>query len=219
MFRTVSLKNDLCIFLLIMVSSCSGKQEPLPYYNTPDFTPLFINNNDEATKRIAHTIGNFSLTDHTGAIVSEKDIEGKVHIANFIFTSCASICRPMTNNLAKAGEYFKKNSDVVFLSFSVTPWKDDPPALDSFRRSHNINNPNWHFLTGKKEEIYRLARTSYFAEEDIGFTKDSSEFLHTEHILLVDSKKRLRGIYNGTLKLDIDQLIQDVQQLLSQEEK
>tara|TARA_B100001057_G_scaffold368305_1_gene371775 strand:+ start:466 stop:687 length:222 start_codon:yes stop_codon:yes gene_type:complete len=70
-------------------------------------------------------------------------------------------------------------------------------------------------LTGKKREIYRLARCSFFAEKDLGFTKDSTEFLHTEHIVLVDDMLRLGGIYNATLKPDIIQLKQDVTQLLS----
>jgi protein SCO1/2 len=71
-------------------------------------------------------------------------------------------------------------------------------------------------LTGEKSEIYRLARRSYFAEKDLGFTKDSTEFLHTEHLVLVDTKRRLRGIYNATLKPDILQLQQDVAQLLNE---
>ncbi|MFX4827895.1 hypothetical protein ABTB65_19375, partial [Acinetobacter baumannii] len=61
------------------------------------------------------------------------------------------------------------------------------------------------------------ARKSYFAEEDLGFTKDSTEFLHTEHTMLVDRNGRIRGIYNGTLQLEIEQLIKDIQ-LLKKEE-
>ncbi|MEL4881708.1 SCO family protein, partial [Shewanella algae] len=75
----------------------------------------------------------------------------------------------------------------------------------------------WHLLTGDKSSIYTLARKSYFAEEDLGFTKDSTEFLHTEHTMLVDRYGRIRGIYNGTLQLEMEQLIKDIQ-LLKKEE-
>lgn len=68
-------------------------------------------------------------------------------------------------------------------------------------------------LTGKKEKIYELARKSYFAEENIGFSKDTTDFLHTEHILLVDKNKKIRGIYNATLELEIQQLIKDISTL------
>jgi protein SCO1/2 len=78
---------------------------------------------------------------------------------------------------------------------------------------NSIHNNNWHFLTGDKGSIYELARKSYFAEEDLGFTKDSTEFLHTEHIILVDGSGHIRGIYNGTLQLETEQLIKDIRTL------
>lgn len=213
MYRTAFLKSNFIFFFCLGIFSCTTKQEQLPYYNTPDFTPVFIENPENIADSITHQIGNFSFTDQDGKIISEKNIEGKIHIANFIFTSCGSICPIMTQNLKKAGEHYEKDSNIVFLSFSVTPWIDDVPTLKAYKQHNDISNPNWHFLTGSKEKIYQLARTSYFAEEDLGFTKDSTEFLHTEHTLLIDKTKRIRGIYNGTLKLDIEQLIKDIELL------
>lgn len=89
--------------------------------------------------------------------------------------------------------------------------------MEIYADENEITSPNWHLLTGKKSEIYTLARQSYFAEEDLGFTKDSTEFLHTEHILLIDRSKRIRGIYNGTLQLEIEQMITDIGQLLNEQ--
>ena len=83
--------------------------------------------------------------------------------------------------------------------------------------ANNIQNKNWHFLTGLKSDIYTLARQSYFAEEDLGFTKDSTEFLHTEHFILIDKHKRIRGIYNGTLPLEMERLIDDIVTLKKEE--
>jgi protein SCO1/2 len=213
MYRTAFLKNSFILIFCLGIFSCTTKQEQLPYYNTPDFTSVFIENSKNISDSITHQIGNFSFTDQDGKTISEKDIEGKIHIANFIFTSCGSICPIMTQNLKKAGEHFEKDSNIVFLSFSVTPWIDNVPTLKAYKQHNDITNSNWHFLTGDKSEIYNLARTSYFAEEDLGFTKDSTEFLHTEHILLIDKTKRIRGIYNGTLRLEIEQLITDIEKL------
>ena len=215
MHRTVFLKNKF-LFLIAsgLLFSCGGnREERLPYYNTPDFTPLFIQDPKQVADSVPHQIGHFALTDQNGKTISEKDIEGKIHIANFIFTSCGSICPVMTKNLKEASQIFAADSDIVFLSFSVTPWIDDVARLKAYQLQNGISNPHWHFLTGNRAEIYQLARTSYFAEEDLGFTKDSTEFLHTEHILLVDPSKRIRGIYNGTLQLDVKQLIADVRAL------
>lgn len=194
--------------------SCGKRAESrLPYFTTPDFEAHFISDESEINRQIMHKINDFAFLNQHGQIVSNSAIDGKIHVANFVFTSCGSICPTMTNHMKMVNETFGTDSSVVMLSYSVTPWIDDVPTLKSYTERNNINSTNWHFLTGKKSEIYSLARQSYFAEEDLGFTKDSTEFLHTEHFILVDRDKRIRGIYNGTLELDIRQLIKDIQQL------
>ena len=204
------------VFLLLsslIVLSCDQKEViKLPYYNTPDFTPLFIEET-EVNFKIPHTIADFSFLNQDSTMISQKNIEGKIHVANFIFTSCGSICPVMTTNLKIVNDSLSKNSDIVFLSYSVTPWLDSPSVLNKFKNRNRINNPNWHFLTGSKSKIYDLARKSYFAEEDLGFTKDSTEFLHTEHFILVDKSKRIRGIYNGTLSFEMYQMLDDIKNL------
>lgn len=197
----------------MMIFSCQKKEDnSLPYYNTPDFTPQFLSE-DEASKKITHHIGSFSFTDQDDKIITDKTVDHKIHIASFIFTSCGSICPAMIQNLDVVDKKYKNDPNVLLLSFSVTPWIDTPQKLKSFKELHKITNPNWHFLTGNKGEIYKLARQSYFAEEDLGFTRDSTEFLHTEHIILADRNKKIRGIYNGTLQTDIQQLIKDIETL------
>ena len=203
--------------LALFFTSClqQAKVAALPYYNTPDFTPQFLSG-AEATQKITHTIKAFSFTDQHGMQVSNKDVEGKIHVANFIFTSCAGICPVMTKHMKLLQQEFQANPDVVMLSYSVTPWIDSIARLKQYAHDNQITSPYWHLLTGSKAEIYSLARQSYFAEEDLGFTKDSSEFLHTEHILLVDKTSRIRGIYNGTLQLEAEQLIRDIKELLKE---
>lgn len=185
----------------------------LPYYNEPTFTPIFETNPDSITQKITHTIADFSFLNEDSTLINQQAIEGKIHVANFIFTSCGSICPKMTANLKLVNDSLLKIPNLVLLSYSVTPWIDSPSKLKMYKERNAIENPNWHFLTGKKEDIYTLARQSYFAEEDIGFSKDSSEFLHTEHFILVDKTKRIRGIYNGTLRLEMQQLMADIKVL------
>ncbi len=213
------LKLTVLISSIFFVISCENKpsKNNLPYYNTANFDPLFLNN-QEAKKQINHTIANFSMTDQHNKTITQKDVEGKIHVANFFFTSCGSICPKMTNNLIAFQDKFKNEEDVVLLSYSVTPWQDSVPALKNFAKKYNITAPNWHLLTGKKTAIYELARQSYFAEENVGFKKDTSEFMHTEHLLLVDKNKKIRGIYNATLELEIQQLIKDVATLQHEKE-
>ena len=182
----------------------------LPYYNEPDFTPIFFKNKSEIESKINHTIADFSFLNEDSILINQDVFKNKIHVANFIFTRCGSICPTMTHNLKIVSDSLQNDKDIVFLSYSVTPWIDKPYILRKFKTNYGIKNKNWHFLTGKKSAIYNLARKSYFAEEDIGFSKDSSEFLHTEHFILVDKNKRIRGIYNGTLQLEMEQLIDDI---------
>lgn len=212
MYRIAYLINSL-LFIILFLASCN-KEKSLPYYNTPDFTPLFIDSEKEVQQQIKHNIGQFSFVDQHGKFITEKNIEGKVHVANFIFTSCGSICPIMTKHMKLVQDSFGDNPEVVILSYSVTPWIDDVIRLKEYADDNAISSPQWHLLTGNKAAIYTLARQSYFAEEDLGFTKDSTEFLHTEHILLVDQSKRIRGIYNGTLQLETEQMIKDIKELL-----
>lgn len=200
-------------FLVFSCNTDKKKSIALPYYNEPTFTPLFIENRLEIDHKVKHTIADFSFLNQDSTHINQSIFEDKIHVANFIFTSCGSICPAMTKNLKMVNDNFKNDENIVYLSYSVTPWIDKPSVLKKFKTDYGIANKNWHFLTGTKTDIYNLARQSYFAEEDIGFSKDSTEFLHTEHFILVDKNKRIRGIYNGTLQLEMEQLINDIKTL------
>ena len=214
MYRIVFLL--LSSFLFFKCSENKTDDFALPYYNDPEFTPIFIKNPSEVQSKIPHIIDDFAFLNQDSVLISEKVIEGKIYVANFIFTSCGSICPTMTRNMKIVSDSLKSEKDFALLSFTVTPWIDTPKVLKKFKEKNSIKNPNWHFLTGSKGDIYKLARKSYFAEEDIGFSKDSTEFLHTEHFLLIDKTKRIRGIYNGTLSLEMELLIDDIKNLMKE---
>jgi protein SCO1 len=207
------------VFLIVsslFFFGCSEKKNnfiALPYYNEPDFTPIFLKDNSAIKNKTNHTIADFSFLNQDSVLINQNVFKNKIHVANFIFTRCGSICPTMTRNLKIVSDSLQQQKDIIFLSYSVTPWIDKPSVLKKFKTNYGITNKNWHFLTGKKGAIYNLARKSYFAEEDIGFSKDSSQFLHTEHFILVDKNKRIRGIYNGTLQLEMEQLIDDINTL------
>ncbi|MDP6878612.1 MAG: SCO family protein [Candidatus Marinimicrobia bacterium] len=214
MFRTVFFLIN--ILLVVCIMGCSSDAAQIPYYNTPDFTPIFLSENQELKKTVTHQISDFSFVNQNSQIITNKEIEGKVHIANFMFTSCTSICPDMTGNMKLVEEAFFNDERVAVLSYSVTPWIDTPDKLLDYVKLNDIKTNNWHFLTGNKSGIYSLARESYFAEESMGFSKDSTDFLHTEYFILVDKNKRIRGVYNGTLMLESKQVVEDIKILLEE---
>ena len=197
--------------MVYILAGCSVKGS-LPFYHSPDFTPLWTT---DTLKQPLHTIAHFAFTDQDNKIITNESLKGKIYAANFFFTSCGSICPTMTNNLLKLQKAFPNDERIAIVSHSVAPWIDRSARLKSYATRFKMDN-RWHLLTGNKAEIYKLARQSYFAEEQIGFTKDSSDFLHTEHVLLIDKNRHIRGIYNGTLELEIDRMIDDIKILLKE---
>jgi protein SCO1/2 len=205
--------NVLLLLLLSSHIACNNnKQETqLPYYHTPDFTPSW-----EVKADTIHSIAPFEFTNQAGEKVSNDLVKGKVYVANFFFTTCSGICPKMAAQLSHVADSFQQNERVKIISFSVTPDIDSVAQLAMYAKRNHINANQWQLLTGNKSEIYTLARQSYFAEEEPGFTKDSSQFLHTEHVVLVDQDAHIRGVYNGTLPLDMERLMSDIHTLIKQ---
>lgn len=185
---------------------------PLPFYSDPYFTAEWIPADDPAYADI-HQVGAFAFCDQSGQTITNADVAGKIHVANFFFTSCPSVCPKMTGNLLAVQEAFASDDGVVMLSYSVQPSVDTVEVLAAYARKHGIDGARWHLLTGDHDQIYALARESYFVEKGVGVAKPRDAFLHTENVVLVDREGRLRGIYNATLPADVARLIADVRLL------
>ena len=202
------------LVLAVWLACQTAPGSEVPYYGTPDFTPRWFASPAEAADSVAHTVGAFRLTNQAGNVVTDKTVRGKIHVANFFFTHCPATCPKLTQAFGKVQTAFADQPDVVLLSFSVMPWADSVARLRDYAREHGVKAGKWHLLTGPKSAIYTLARRSYFAEETPGFAKDSTQFLHTEHLVLVDRTGRIRGFYKGTQALDAERLVADVRALL-----
>jgi protein SCO1/2 len=183
--------------------------ETLPYFNTPDWTPEWIDKTDSQYQQI-HRIPQFKFKNQEGEMISNKTVEGKIYIANFFFTSCRGICPKMTSNMYLLQEAFKLDTTILFLSHSVTPESDSVSILKKYAIENKVNSKQWHLLTGPTKEIYDLAKKQYFAGDTIGYYQTGNEFLHTENFILVDQKQRIRGVYNGTLLIEIDRIKEDI---------
>lgn len=211
------IKNSFIILFILLVSCKSKPKElPLPFINNPDFTPEWIEKNDPAYLSI-HQIPDFSFIDQDGKIVTEKTVSGKIYVADFIFTRCASICLKMTANMALIQSAFKDNDEVLLLSHSVTPEMDSVPVLKKYAEAKSIISGKWHLLTGKEDDIYTMAKKQYYAGDTIGYYQTGNEFLHTENFILVDKQRRIRGVYNGTLPVEAQRLIDDINTLLRED--
>jgi protein SCO1/2 len=192
--------------------SCKDNKKRLPYYDTPDFTPKWEMSNEKTF----HQIRPFKLINQENKLFTEKDIEGKICVADFFFTSCPGICPKMTNSMADIQKEFINDDEIFLLSHSVTPDKDSVSVLKKYAIEKKIDFKRWKLLTGNKDEIYNLGRKYYFVEEDEGVKKGDDIFLHTENFILIDKKRHIRGIYNGLDPNSIQNLIRDIKVLKSE---
>ena len=160
-----------------------------------------------------HHIMDFALVDQLGRTITLNDLAGRIIVADFFFTTCATICPKMTTQMERVQEAYKADDRIVLLSHSVTPEMDSVPVLADYAALHNADPARWHFLTGDRKQIYSLARRSYFACQDEG-DGGTDDFVHTENFVLVDPQRRIRGFYDGTNAREVDKLIADIRKLL-----
>jgi protein SCO1 len=193
----------LCLFTII---ACNNDKKQLPYYDTPDFTPKWEMTNEKTF----HQIRPFKLINQENQPFTEKDIEGKICVADFFFTTCPGICPKMTNSMADIQSEFMNDDEILLLSHSVTPEKDSVAVLKQYAKEKKVDFKRWKLLTGPKDEIYDLGRKYYFVEEDEGIKKDNDIFLHTENFILIDKQRHIRGIYNGLDPNSIQSLIRAI---------
>lgn len=202
-------KLNYIFVLSITFNSCNQiSKKQLPIYNPIDINPKLV---DKSVRNISenHTVRDFNLINQNGANITSKDYENKIYVVDFFFTRCPSICPIMTNNMLKIQEEFIKNEDIMLLSMSVTPEIDSVEILKNYAIEKGVNDSKWNITTGSKKHIYELARKSYFAvvEQGDGGLQD---FIHTPNFILVDTKKQIRGIYDGTEENEISRLIEDI---------
>lgn len=168
-----------------------------------------------------HRIGSFSFTDQKGNQITEADVNGKVHIAEYFFTTCGSICPKMNKQMKRVNEKFHDSPNVKILSFTVDPDYDKVDVMKAYADGYGVKGNNWHFLTGDKAKLYDLARRSYFVLKPAEAKNQGdagSDFIHTNNFVLVDQQGRIRKYYDGTSKKEVDQLILDIQTVLNEKQ-
>jgi len=199
----------LLLLLFSGIISCNQiTKKELPVYNPSDFNSELVDKNLRDNNK-NHLVADFTLINQNGKTITQEDYKNKIYVADFFFTRCQTICPIMTNNIGKLQEKFKTNDDIMFLSLSVTPTIDSVSVLREYADKKGVIDSKWNVTTGDKKHIYNLARKSYFAvvEQGDGGLQD---FIHTTNFVLIDKKKQIRGIYDGTNDKDILRLINDI---------
>ncbi|WP_207435879.1 SCO family protein [Sabulibacter ruber] len=163
-----------------------------------------------------HRVPDFQFTSHAGNTFSQKNLEGKLYVANFFYTSCQSPCVQVSTQLSRVQDAFRLQPDVRIVSFSLRPQEDYSTALKQYAQSFRADPSKWIFLTGEDAQIQNLVQNGYRLPSLLEDTVQASTDRYTKQLLLVDKDKHIRGVYDGTDATDVDRLITEINVLLSE---
>ncbi len=221
------MKKVLLILLILIVAiaistlmiGTSQNQKTLPVLNPCNVNPILV---DSAIQRkcIGHKIGEFSFINQDSNIVTHDFIENKIAVVDFFYVSCPSVCPVMTSQIKRIHDYDfgPLNNELAILSHTVWPELDSVAVLNQYANRYGANSKRWCFLTGNKKQLYNMARKHYLVVPDVFDSNfqhgGEADFIHTENVVLIDRKGRIRGYYDGTSPAEISELIDDIKFLL-----
>ncbi|TND09555.1 MAG: electron transport protein SCO1/SenC [Bacteroidetes bacterium] len=206
-------------FLILLICACSGREQndKDTTARTPKKLPIFYSYDsvDPKGDSVYLVIPPHKLITHTGDSFAIDQVKGKVVVADFFFSRCKNICPMMSSQLSRVQRYFLDNNEVRIISYSIDPENDSVPVLATYAQQYGTDKNRWLLLTGGKKTIYDVARTGYrlaVAPGDGG----PGDFIHSEQLVLLDPKMRIRGYYDGTDSVSVDLMIGDMNLLLEE---
>ncbi|MDF2431163.1 MAG: hypothetical protein JWP44_794 [Mucilaginibacter sp.] len=201
------------IAIILAWSACkfNSSDKKLPIYGNRQAVSRVVNGQN-VIDTVYQTIPAFKFINQYGDSISDKDLAGKIYVADFFFTSCPSICPVMQRNMLNVYNTYKNTGDVKILSFTIDPKYDSVKVLKKYADKLGINGKSWWLLQGKKDATYTLAEKSYL----VAVARDTTVpggYVHQGYFVLIDKQKRIRGSYDGTNPQQVTQLIDDIKTL------
>ena len=201
----------MSFFSIVVITSFYFILQPkvsLPIYSPSMVSEELVEEDIRYVKKY-HSISNFSLTNKNGELINPEFYQNKIYIADFFFTTCPDICPKMTENMGYLQNELKNQTDVLLVSFSVTPNIDSVSVLRAYADLKGVDDSKWNLFTGSKKDIYELARKSFLVAKNDG-DGGKYDMIHTENFVLIDKENRIRGFYDGTNEVEMNKLLKDV---------
>jgi protein SCO1/2 len=208
------MKKSTCILMATVIfAACKSNNgaKTLPIYGNRAPVTKTVNGKT-VIDTIYQTIPPFKFINQYGDSISQKNLDGKIYVADFFFTSCPSICPVMQRNMLNVYNAYKSDPGVKIVSFTIDPKYDSVKVLKKYADKLGVTGNSWLFLQGKKDTTYKLAEKSYLVAVSQDTTVPGG-YVHQGYFVLVDKQKRVRGSYDGTNLQQVNQLIEDIKTL------
>ena len=163
-----------------------------------------------------HKVGAFTFVNQNGDTITQDDVDGKIRVVEYFFTTCQGICPKMNENMTEVFKAFRGDQEVMILSHTVDPETDTVEQMKRYADKHEADSDQWMFLTGDKLDLYQMAVRSYLitAVDDKDYNKKvTPDFIHSQYFVLVDKYGNVRGAYDGTDPEKVEKLIVDIKEL------
>ena len=214
------MKKIFFVSLIIMIASCAESASSKENETENNYTPFpYIGQHEVDFKTgdtIYHEVPEFVFMNQDSALITNTDVDGKVYLANFFFTSCPAICPAMIAQMQRLQEMTSDIEELTILSHTIDPERDSIPKIKKYIEDREINTENWHFLRGERQYTHDLGKEGYMVNAMVDEEADGG-FLHSEHFVLIDREGHIRGLYVGTDTEQVDQLAKDIKILIENE--
>lgn len=162
-----------------------------------------------------HRLEDFRFVNQLGQPVTRRDLEGKVVLLDFFFTSCPSICPLLTTHLKGIQDAFARSDSALrILSITVDPARDSVARLRAYADRYHVNHETWWFLTGDKERIFSMARGEFRLSTTAATTPDGLDAVHSGKLILLDKYQYIRGYYDGLDSAALRRCVADIAMLM-----
>ena len=205
------MKTVVIVVIAALFAGCGKKQPPeapLPENKSPIADML---------ENPRFTVPQFILLERSGKPFDSTSLRGKVFVADFFFATCLGICPALTSEMQKVHQATAGMDDVRLVSIS-TDEKDTPEVLADYAARYKADD-RWSFLTGKKDEIFKLSTEGFklvLADNDAIDAKE--KFIHSGMMVLVDRKGKIRGYYDAVgpdAEKNRERLLKDLKRILA----
>lgn len=178
---------------------------------------LVIPGFSEAKANPISSVQPFSFSNQDGKTVTEKNVAGKVYVAEYFFTHCEGICPTMNNNMRLVYDEFKSDSNFLILSHTSDPDRDSVGQMKYYADSMKVDTKRWIFLTGRKDSLYNAARISYTIDDPKNnLVSIDDQFIHSQFWALVDKHGDVRKVYDGLKESEVKKMIRLAKKLLKE---
>lgn len=165
---------------------------------------------------VLSTVPAFTFVDQSGAPFASSSLNGRVWVANFIFTRCPNICPKFTAKMgALQDRSGKEMPELRLVSFTVDPEHDTPEVLTAYGQKHHADFARWTFARGDRPELEKVIRDGMLQPMDPGDGTDLNSVVHGSYFALIDGQLRVRGVYRFSEPGSVDEMLHDARILLN----